>query len=141
MPRLYSPEWVAEFNRAVTGLDVRAVDTGTSLVASGGRFQVDQVVHDAPDGEILVRLSVTRDTVALSVTNTDHPFKGGAANVTIALSYQDAAAVSEGALDAAGAIGEGRVRVRGDLSVLAAAQALLTAARERLGPLRATTTY
>ena len=63
------------------------------------------------------------------------------ADVTIALSYEDAAAMSKGELTPADALGSGRVRVRGDLSVLVAAQQMLNAARERSQSVGGSTTY
>ena len=49
--------------------------------------------------------------------------------MTIALAYDDAAAMARGRLTPAEALNAGRIRVRGDLSALAAAQELLDAAR------------
>ena len=56
-------------------------------------------------------------------------------------SYADAADLSRGTLSPAEALAAGRVRVRGDLSVLVAAQQALAAAADLLGPLQAATTY
>ena len=61
--------------------------------------------------------------------------------VTVSLSYDDAAALSRGQLDPAEALGAGKVRVRGDLSVLVAGHTLLAAAADRLADLQAATTY
>ena len=49
--------------------------------------------------------------------------------MTIALAYADAAALSRGELTPADALNAGRIRVRGDLSALVAAQQLLDGAR------------
>ena len=46
-------------------------------------------------------------------------------DVTIVISYEDAAAMSKGELAPAEALNAGRIRVRGDLSVLVAAQQML----------------
>jgi putative sterol carrier protein len=62
-------------------------------------------------------------------------------NVTLSLSYEDAAALSRGEVDPATLVGTGRVRVRGDLSVLVAGQTLLASAAPRLAELQAATTY
>jgi putative sterol carrier protein len=61
--------------------------------------------------------------------------------VTITLSYGDAASLSKGELSPADALNAGRVRVRGDLSVLVAAQNLLTATRTASGASLPPTTY
>ena len=61
--------------------------------------------------------------------------------MTIALAYDDAAALATGGLSPAEALNAGRIRVRGDLSVLAAGQELLAAARVHTRALDADTTY
>ncbi len=61
--------------------------------------------------------------------------------MTIVLSYSDAVALSNGELTPAEALTAGRIRVRGDLSVLVTAQSMLETARERTVELSATTTY
>jgi hypothetical protein len=150
VPRFYSPEWVAAFNAAVAGLDAGAVDTSASRAASGGSFRVAQVVHGAPDGDRTVALVVTDGRLSLELEDpagatAGRPTGGagpdGRPDVTISLSYEDAAALSRGELDPAEAIGRGRVRVRGDLAVLVAGQALLAAAAPHLADLQAATTY
>ncbi len=62
-------------------------------------------------------------------------------DVTIALGYTDAVALSRGELSPAEALTGGRIRVRGDLSVLVAGQELLTTAREHTRAVDAETTY
>jgi hypothetical protein len=142
VPRLYSPEWVDSFNAAVADLDVGAADTGTSLAASEGRFRVDQVVHGAPDGgQLQITLVVADGRLRLALPPAEEGLEPERTNVTVSLAYEDAAALSRGELDAAALIGAGRVRVRGDLSVLIAGQALLVAAGPRLAELQASTTY
>ena len=64
-----------------------------------------------------------------------------AADVTIALDYTDAAALATGTLSPAEALTAGRIRVRGDLSVLAAGQELLAAARDTPGTWTPTPTF
>jgi hypothetical protein len=61
--------------------------------------------------------------------------------VTVVLSYEDAAAMSRGELDPIAALGSGRVRIRGDLSVLVAGQERLAAAASHLAALHQRTTY
>jgi putative sterol carrier protein len=63
----------------------------------------------------------------------------GAADVTVSLGRQDAFAMARGSLSAADALAGGRIRVRGDLSVLAAAQDVLASLAPALGALRART--
>lgn len=143
MPRFYSPEWVAAFNEGVAGLNPSSVDADASLVAAGGHFSVTQVVHGAPApdegaaADLVATLAVDDHRVSLRLGEP----ADGPPDVTVALSWTDASALSRGELDAAGALAAGRVRVRGDLSVLVAAQALLAAAAGRLTDLQAATTY
>jgi hypothetical protein len=144
VPRFYSPEWVAAFNEAVADLDPAGVDLGGSLAAGGERWQVAQVVQGAPGGDLRVTLAVAGGRLRLAVTPADAAADDPgdeSPDVTVSLSYDDARAMSRGELDPAEAIGQGRVRVRGDLAVLVAGQALLAAAAGRLAPLQAATTY
>jgi putative sterol carrier protein len=142
--RFYSAEWVDEFNRAVFDLDLSHVETG-ALGADGKAFAVAQLVHGGPDGELRVVLSVDSGRLHLRVGQAAEaevpPAQTALPAVTISLSYEDAAALSRGDLDPAEALGLGRVRVRGDLAVLVAGQALLAAAAERLQTLQTSTTY
>jgi putative sterol carrier protein len=55
------------------------------------------------------------------------------ANVTIVLTYADAVAIARGELDPAAALAAGRVRIRGELAVLVAGQAMLGAAAAAMG--------
>jgi hypothetical protein len=147
MPRFLSPEWVTAFNRALDGADLAAVDTTGSLAAAGGTFRVAQVVHGVPgepgaSGEVRTLLTVAEGVARLERQGANGADDAGpGADVTVSLSYPDAVALSQGALDPAAALGAGRVRVRGDLSVLVAGQALLAAAARRLADLHVDTTY
>ncbi|HEX4082509.1 MAG TPA: hypothetical protein VHX40_06040, partial [Acidimicrobiales bacterium] len=100
MPVFYSPDWVAAFNAAVADLDVSSVDAGPSLAVTDGGFRVAQVVHDGPgDRDIRVVLTLADGRLALSL----EPEVGGGdpVNVTLSLSYPDAAALSRGEVDPA----------------------------------------
>ncbi|HEY1829713.1 MAG TPA: SCP2 sterol-binding domain-containing protein [Acidimicrobiales bacterium] len=134
MPRYLSPDWVQAFNAALGTLDlieaVAAAGTG-SLAAADGSFAVAQVVTGAPESEGPVRtVFAVRDGRA---SMTLDPEETERANVTIVLSYDDAQAMAQGALDPADALAAGRVRVRGELAVLVAGQSVLAAAARQLG--------
>lgn len=163
MPRFYSAEWVDAFNEAVADLapagDGPAVgaapaatgeDGETGTVGGRARYRVAQVVSGSPEGQLLVVLEVTGDRLHLERRAVGPDADGGPGqgadggpepDVSVMLSYDDAAALSRGEVDAAHMVGTGRLKVRGNLSLLVAGQALLAAAADRLAPLAASTTY
>ena len=131
-----------------------AAATMGSLAASDGHYRIAQVVLDPPDdlvaaeesGAIGTVLAVNGDRMTLELV----PLPSGAsgalgavndANVVVVLSYADAAALSRGELDPVQALSTGNVRVRGDLSVLVAGQAMLASAASAIAGLHADTTY
>ncbi|MGP0032466.1 MAG: SCP2 sterol-binding domain-containing protein [Acidimicrobiales bacterium] len=139
MPPYLSPPWVQAFNAALVGVDLTpALDAAAavSLTASGGTFGVAQVVTGAPDDiggpggtvRTLFRVAGGRATLALD------PAAERSADVTIVVGYDDARSIARGALDPADALAAGRVRVRGELAVLVAAQSVLNAVAGQLGP-------
>jgi hypothetical protein len=145
MARFLSPSWVEELNAGLEGavLPDPAPDAGLAMV--DGKVTVVQEVHGTPDGDIRLVMRIEAGTIRLHLA--DRPARAGDGsgdagdppNVTIALSYEDAAALSKGELTPAEALNAGRIRVRGDLSALAAGQQLLTAARAGAGALPPTT--
>jgi hypothetical protein len=136
--RFLSAEWVERFNDALQGVDLSGAQGDASTVASERAITVAQEVTGAPDGPVRTVLSIDGPTVIMALGEAA---EAGHADVTITLDYADAAALSRGELDPAGALGAGRVRVRGDLSVLVAAQTVLAAAAGHLSELTAATTY
>jgi hypothetical protein len=137
MPPYLSPAWVKAFNAALAGLDLRqAIDAAGagSLTAAQGTFGVAQVVTDAPAG--VAQDGVVRTVLAVDdgrITLTLDPDETLASNVTIVLTYADARAIARGEVDPADALAAGSVRVRGELAVLVAGQAVLNAASAALG--------
>ncbi len=129
-----SEEWVGEFNRLAAGVDVPEPGDEAALAARRGSFAMRQVVTGGPDGDVTCTLRVAGPRVTMDRSGT------GDAEVTMILAWEDAVALSQGSFSPADAVAAGRVRVRGDLGVLAAGQAALTAVGEALGPLRADTT-
>jgi putative sterol carrier protein len=101
---------------------------------------VAEEVRGTPDGDVRLVLRTADGALSLEVGPLTAD-TGAAADVTIALDYRDAAALSAGTLSPAEALTGGRIRVRGDLSVLTAGQELLSAAREHTRALDAGTTY
>jgi hypothetical protein len=140
VPRFLSSEWVDAFDAALSDVVLPDLGEDAGIAASGGRFTVAQNVHGGPDGEVTLLLTVDAGSLRMALVdagNSSNPRPG----VTIVVSYQDAAALSTGELRAADAITAGRIRVRGDLSVLAAGQAMLVAAQPHIQSLAAATTY
>jgi hypothetical protein len=140
VPRFLSPEWAAAFDTALRDVTVPLPGDDAGLAASGGRFTVVQEVRGAPGGDVTVALEVADGTLHLTLWDgVGHADPHG--DVTISLSYEDAALLSRGELPAADALTAGRVRVRGDLSVLVAGQQALAAAQPAVQALAAATTY
>ena len=140
MPQFLSPEWVAAFDAALDGVTVPGPGEDAGLGAVDGRFTVLQEVHGAPGGDVTVALSASDGALHLS-RSPDPQEAADAADVAISLSYEDAVALSKGELVAAEALTAGRIRVRGDLSVLVASQQMLASAQPHLRALTADTTY
>jgi hypothetical protein len=135
VPTFLSPEWVEAFNAAVAGAPVPPPADDAALAARDGRFTVSQVVRGGPHGDVATTLEVTPDGVHM------RPGADDAASVTVAIDWDDAVALASGSLSASEALAAGRIRVRGDLGVLVAGQALLTALHPQLAELTAATTY
>lgn len=126
---------MAAFNAAVADEAVPDQGDDAPLATRDGSFSVAHVVTGGPDGTTGTTLVVADGHVAM---------RSGAepdATVTVALSWDDAVALSTGALSPTDALAAGRIRVRGDLGALVAGQALLAALHPRLADLHAATTY
>ena len=127
VPRFLTPEWVAGFNAALEGV----VLPGARARCRPGRGR--RPVHRGPGGPGHARRrrppGAARRRRALPSRSARWTGRAAAddgdADVTIALDYEDAAALATGELSPAEALTGGRIRVRGDLSVLAAGQELL----------------
>ena len=145
MVQFLSPAWADEFNAALEGAVIPGpADAG--LTAADGTFSVVQEVRGAPGGDVRVILRVADGALRLQVKGTtgagQEEGRGDPQpDVAIVISYDDAVAMSKGELAAAEALNTGRIRVRGDLSVLVAAQEMLMAARSSTRALVESTTY
>jgi hypothetical protein len=148
MVRFLSPSWAEEFNAALVGAEIPGPGPEAGLAAADGRFTVVQEVHGAPDGDVRVVLRVEDGSLRFQVEPAGEPGSPGGPgseewrpDVTIVISYEDAAAMSKGEMVPAEALNAGRIRVRGDLSVLVAAQQMLVAARTATRALAESTIY
>ena len=138
MPRFLSPDWVRELDDAVRDRDLGEPGDATGLVGSSGTFTVHQVVTGTPDGDVVLVLQVEDGRMRVALGG---PGDVGDADVTVSLGYADAAALSAGDLAIGEALAGGRIRVRGDLSVLVDAQRLLARGRDQVAGLAGRTSY
>ena len=139
--RFLSTAWVDAFNRALEGTVLPDPGPDAGLATSGGRYSVAQAVHGTPEGDIRVVLTFDHGTLRLDRLDVPSGEVDERPDVTIALSYEDAAALSTGTLSPAEALTAGRIRVRGDLGVLLTMQQSLAAARLSTRSLADSTTY
>jgi len=147
MPRFLTGEWASAYNEALAGVSLPAPGPDAGVAAADGHFTVAQHVTGGPDGD--VRLLLVADGGALHfdvgpLTPADPRAADGddaEPQVTVVLAYRDAVAMATGELTPADALNQGRVRVRGDLSVLVAGQQMLEAARAQIVGLGHDTTY
>jgi len=133
--RFLSPEWVTAFNAAVGAVVVAPPGDDAGLAAQGGSFSMGQLVTGGPGEDVGTTLRVGAGRVALEAG------ADGDADVTVRLAWEDAVALAAGALAPEEAIAAGRVRVRGDLSVLAEARSVLLALQPHLRELGSRTEY
>ncbi len=145
MPRFLSDEWVAAFNTALSEVAVPEPGPDASLSTRSGHYTMAEEIRNAPEGAERLILEVAEGGAGLRREQTSDV--GGddsgstdpaPADVTITLAYEDALALSTGELSAADALNAGRIRVRGDLSVLIAAERMLAAARDATAGLTGT---
>jgi putative sterol carrier protein len=145
MARFLSPEWAEECDVALAGVELPPPGPDAGLAAVDGHFTVAQEVHGAPGGDVVLLLSADGGRLRFHVEPLGEGLPDNRSrsdvDVTIALSYSDAVALARGELAPAQALNDGRVRVRGDLSVLVAGQQMLDAARRKAEGLDAATTY
>ncbi len=135
MIRFLSPEWVDAFNEALVDVVIAPPGPEAGLAVRDGRFSLAQVVSGGPGGDVQTTFEVHEGRATMTAGAS------GDASVTIRLTWDDAVAMAAGELSPADAIAAGRVRVRGDLSVLAEAQAVLGALAPHLQKLRDLTGY
>ena len=139
MPRFLTAAWAEAVTGALDGARLPGPGPDAGLAAADGEFTVVEEVRGTPDGDVRLVLHAGGGTLTLAVTPLDTHDPTG--DVCIALAYEDAVALARGTLSPAEALTAGRIRVRGDLSVLVAAQEMLQAAREHTRAVDADTTY
>ena len=114
MAAFLSVEWFAELN---------AILAAAGPVSFEGEGPIVRVVIEFPDAPTSVphalTFSLSRD--GASVAAGDHL----AADAIVRLSYADATALSDGSLESASALREGRIKVRGEINAIVPALAWL----------------
>ncbi len=143
MPRFLTEAWVGGFNSALEGVELPLPGPHAGLATADGRFTVAEEVRGTPEGDVRLLLRAHAGTLSLSLAPSTATMDRAdeTVDVTISLGYDDAVALSTGDLSTAAALTLGRIKVRGDLSVLAAAQELLGAARQHTQGFATDTTY
>jgi putative sterol carrier protein len=143
MARFLTSEWVEEWNAALASLPPADGGSEGGPLPPDGPVTVVQEVHGTPDGDVRLVMRIDAGAVSLALAGDDGTEGGGgpSSDVTIVLAYDAAAAMSRGDLSPSEALTAGRIRVRGDLSVLAATQRLLNDVRSSSGDNIPATTY
>lgn len=147
MARFLSPEWVDAFNTALAGTELPVPAEGSGLAVAAGPVTVVEEIRGGPEGDVRLLLHIDRGALRLERADESEGGRhggaegGSAPDVTMVLDYEDAVGMSAGRLSPAEALNLGRIRVRGDLTVLVEAQLLLAAARHATGDLAASTIY
>lgn len=127
MARFLSPEWLTEL--AIAASEEAAV----SEAAARLDVSVRQVVRGAPDGDVAYTVRFRGGTVTV--------VPDGAGDVELTSDYATAAAISQGRLRPATAFASGRLKLGGQVGVLARQAGLLSRLGDVFESLRATTEY
>lgn len=127
MAGFLSEEWFALVHDIVSGSGEAATGAPTvsvrHRVTGGPEGDIDYVVRAGSDGYSV------------------EPGAEGPVDIEIVESYESAAAIGQGELTPADAFAAGRLRLEGDVALLADRQADFAALGDLLAPVRAVTTY
>lgn len=129
MAAYLSAAWFEQVNQAVRS------DADLVGHLGGATFSVQQVVVDAPDGDVAYWLRLDDGAVTTGLGRVADP------DVTITESYDTAVAVVRGELSAEAAFLAGHLRLAGDLRALAAHQGVLQRVGAAAAGVRADTAY
>jgi hypothetical protein len=127
--RYLSTEWMDAAGRALAG------DTGLKEATAEVDLTVEHVVTGGAGGPVVWHLRLDHGAVALT------PGPAEAPDLRLTTDRATAAAVATGALGAQRAFAEGRLRLGGDLRVLARHQRTLATLDDVLAGVRAQTTF
>ncbi len=124
-----SQEWIDELDRAARASDL--VHTAAPDLV----FVVEHEVTGGPDGPVRYHIAFDRGAVRLHLGPAER------ADACFTEDFETAVAVSSGSINAQSAFMTGRLRVRGDMEKLIAAQPAIEALDRAVEAARARTTY
>jgi hypothetical protein len=128
VPEFLSDEWIAAFDHAVRDADVGAL----------APFVVEQIVRDVPGrGEVRYRIAAADGHLRVARSAATDP----APDVSFNTDFGTAVALARGEENAQRALAFGRLRLGGDLVLLAARAEVLTQLDDLSAEVRAATTY
>ena len=122
MANFLEPGWFEIMNQ-----HLGALDANQDLADSDAHLRVVIHVVDAP-ATLPNALTLSVDGTTVQLEPTESPLS----DVTVLLTYDDAAAISSGTLRSSQALREGRLKVRGDVNALVRVASSLAAARSAL---------
>lgn len=129
MARYLTAEWFDEINAAARAHEELAALTG------GIRLVIQQVVTEAPDGDVHYVVRIENGDVAVTAGEVADP------DVTVTEDHATAVALHRGDLRAPVAFMTGRIRVSGNTEALLGAQAALHTLDRVFAGVRERTTY
>jgi alkyl sulfatase BDS1-like metallo-beta-lactamase superfamily hydrolase len=125
MAAFLSPAWIEELDRAGVPVDPALA------------FSLEQVVTEAPGGDVRYRVTLAGGRLRVRAANDE----AAPADATLTTSYRTAVELATGRRDASDAFAAGLVRFHGNLTLVQTATAALTAAAEVLASVRNRTTF
>ena len=128
MPEFLSREWIE-------ALDAVARTTRLPADAAAASIEIEQVVHDAPGGEVRYHLRLEDGRVRV------HAGPAASPDLRLNADYDIAARLQRGEVTAQQALAAGRLKVRGQFAHLARADEQLRSLEDVFAAVRAVTTY
>ena len=128
MPEFLSGEWIE-------ALDAAARATTLPADAAAVSIEIEQVVHDAPGGEIRYHVRLEDGHVRV------HPGPAASPHLRLIADYDVAARMQRGEINAQEALAAGRLKVQGQFAHLVRANDQLRSLEDVFAAVRAVTTY
>ena len=128
MPEFLSAEWIEALDAAARAATMPAGATAVSI-------EVEQVVRDAPGGEIRYHLRLEDGRARV------HRGPSASPHLRLIADYEVAARMQRGELNAQEALAAGRLRVQGQFAHLLRADEALRSLEDVFAAVRAVTTY